>query len=830
MMKKLAMRLVLWFQDWPLRRKVLAILLVASTLPLLLAIVIACWNALELAHHQQYKRLESHTDLVVMQLENFHARHVGAAEMLGTVRPAKQYASASPKDRLHLIASLDRPLRFIEEFIAGVKHTQPGGLQLAYLSPNGNVIRAKQLGAAKVDLSRHINRFLREAVDTKQPTTSELYNAPELDSMTPTLAYAYPVLDDANDVALVAVIWADAGPVWRILADHAAPDGYLALFDQRGVRIGDTRGTQGLFHPAGELEPQERAAMVEGQRFGPDTSKLLAEVMPFPEQFDLARAPEDVFARKSKELIRAYDSTLDGAFALGVARRLPNAPGTLFYMVPRSTIIANALAGSWDLAVLLVVCVGCALVGGMLFARTILKPVEALAHAMKAFGRGHWAMRTPECGTDEIGRLAAGFNQMALRLEVTVTSLNKALAAQAASEAHLRAVMNTTADGLVTITETGIIDYACNRAAARMFGYKPDELIGQSIALVLTAPNGAWADGEIVRYLGIGPDAAEVAPREVEGRRKDGSRLPLWLAVGRVQADHARQFAISLHDLTRRKHEEQELRNARDAAEASNQAKSQFLANMSHELRTPLTAVIGYSEMLQEELRDAGHDDLLPDVAQIHSQSKHLLALINDLLDMSKIEAGKIALYLETFDLSATLCDVATTVDPLIAKNGNNLVIEGPDDLGSMHADVTRLRQCLLNLLSNSSKFTNHGTIRLTVSRATVDGADWITFAVSDTGIGMTPVQLDKLFQAFTQADLSTTRKYGGTGLGLIIMRRLCELMGGDIQVASTPGQGSTFTITLPALCRNIGEEAPPPPQPRGPAARPGSGNGAGRR
>jgi signal transduction histidine kinase/CheY-like chemotaxis protein len=259
----------------------------------------------------------------------------------------------------------------------------------------------------------------------------------------------------------------------------------------------------------------------------------------------------------------------------------------------------------------------------------------------------------------------------------------------------------------------------------------------------------------------------------------------------------------------------EEMRRARDAAEEHDRAKSQFLANMSHELRTPLTAVIGYSEILLEEARDSGQEALLPDLQQIHAQSKHLLKLINDLLDMSKIEAGKVQLFLETFDLATMVHEVATTVRPLLDKNHNALEIEARDDLGTMHSDVTRLRQCLLNLLSNSSKFTDNGTVTLAVSRETVKDDDWILFRVSDTGIGMTAEQMRRLFQAFTQADLSTTRKYGGTGLGLAITRRLCQMMGGDITVDSVKDKGSTFTIRVPADARRrpaeIEEPAPAP-------------------
>jgi signal transduction histidine kinase/DNA-binding response OmpR family regulator len=260
----------------------------------------------------------------------------------------------------------------------------------------------------------------------------------------------------------------------------------------------------------------------------------------------------------------------------------------------------------------------------------------------------------------------------------------------------------------------------------------------------------------------------------------------------------------------------EEMRRARDAAEEHDRAKSQFLANMSHELRTPLTAVIGYSEILIEEAREADQEEFLPDLQQIHTQSKHLLSLINDLLDMSKIEAGKVQLFLETFDLGTMVREVATTVRPLVDKNGNVLSVQAAEGLGTMHTDVTRLRQCLLNLLSNASKFTEKGTVTLTVSREKENGDDWILFCVADTGIGLTPDQMRRLFQAFTQADLSTTRKYGGTGLGLAITRRLCQMMGGDISVQSVKDKGSTFTIRLPSDARRrppeVEEPAPTTP------------------
>jgi signal transduction histidine kinase/ligand-binding sensor domain-containing protein len=262
-----------------------------------------------------------------------------------------------------------------------------------------------------------------------------------------------------------------------------------------------------------------------------------------------------------------------------------------------------------------------------------------------------------------------------------------------------------------------------------------------------------------------------------------------------------------------------ELLQAREAADQASKAKSEFLANMSHELRTPLNAIIGYSEMIQEELEDMGDTALVPDVEKIHGAGRHLLTLINDILDLSKIEAGKMSLLLEEIDVPVLVAEVAATVQPLVGKNRNRLVVDCPPNVGQMTADPTKVRQTLFNLLSNACKFTEDGTIRLDVVRGKCPdtGADNFTFRVSDTGIGMTPEQLSRLFQAFEQADTSTTRKFGGTGLGLAISRRFCKLMGGDIAVESTLHHGTAFTVTLPARVREpapadtAGTPGPPP-------------------
>jgi two-component system NtrC family sensor kinase len=244
---------------------------------------------------------------------------------------------------------------------------------------------------------------------------------------------------------------------------------------------------------------------------------------------------------------------------------------------------------------------------------------------------------------------------------------------------------------------------------------------------------------------------------------------------------------------------------SRQLAEAS-QHKSQFLANMSHELRTPLNAIIGVTEMLREDAEELKQDTEPLD--RVLSAGRHLLALINDILDLSKIEAGRMELNLETFALAPLINDVVKTIGPLAAKNGNQVAVHSDAAIGTIHADQMRLRQALLNLMSNANKFTEKGTVAIAAHRAQENGRDWITLSVADTGIGMTADQVGKLFQEFSQASSKTASKYGGTGLGLVISRRFCQMMGGDITVASAPGRGSTFTIHLPMSVENPKEGA----------------------
>jgi PAS domain S-box-containing protein len=375
-------------------------------------------------------------------------------------------------------------------------------------------------------------------------------------------------------------------------------------------------------------------------------------------------------------------------------------------------------------------------------------------------------------------------------------------------ESNLISIILDTTEALIMVLNPEGRILRFNRACQRLTGYSLDDIRGQPIWDVLLIPEEAdWVKADF-ETLPVGRFAHNY---ETYWLTRGGERrLVAWgctaLGNGGGEVEHVVCTGI---DITEHEQVVEELRQAKEAAEAANRAKSAFLANMSHELRTPLTVIIGYGEMLRFHAEARGYADLVPQLDSVVSSGHHLLTLINEILDFSKIEADKMELHLETFDLGTLINSLALTVQPLVKKNGNILQVHLADDAGTMRADAIKLRQVLFNLVGNAAKFTEQGNITLAVTRhpcsplvgnghAQADG-EWISFQIADTGIGIGPDQLANLFQPFSQAEVMINRKYGGTGLGLSISRRLCRLMGGDIDVSSELGQGSTFTVHLPA-------------------------------
>ncbi len=360
-------------------------------------------------------------------------------------------------------------------------------------------------------------------------------------------------------------------------------------------------------------------------------------------------------------------------------------------------------------------------------------------------------------------------------------------------------LLESTGEGIYGIDTTGHCTFM-NRAGSLILGGRPEQFLGREMHELVhhTQTDGspfATGDCPISRAL----QTAEGCRVDDDiFWRLDGKSVPVAYSTFPLRTGNIAEGAvITFTDIAGRKRAELDLIDAKVAAEQANEAKSQFLANMSHELRTPLNAVIMYSELLQEESEDRELDEFIPDLKRIRQAGKHLLELVNSLLDLSKIEAGKMELYLETFDVELLIREVASTVEPLVEKRNNTLLIETVG-LSTMHNDVTKIRQVLFNLLSNACKFTENGTIRLKVSQDASLGQ--VRFEVSDTGIGMSAEQTARLFQPFMQADASTTRKFGGTGLGLAIIKRFTDLMGGEVTVSSEAGVGTTFVVTLPNM------------------------------
>lgn len=388
---------------------------------------------------------------------------------------------------------------------------------------------------------------------------------------------------------------------------------------------------------------------------------------------------------------------------------------------------------------------------------------------------------------------------MVLGLTLLTSLVDRRFAILESSEERLRLIINTALDAVITMNGDGLITN-WNSEAEKIFGWPSSEALGRRLSEVILPVQGrAQYDRDLEFFLEKGHGMMARERKEITALHRDGHEFPAEVSISPVSYDSQWIFSSFIRDITEQKRAEKELLDAKQTAEEANRAKSVFLANMSHELRTPLNAIIGYSEMLQEETLELGKVDVMRDLQKIQSAGKHLLALINDILDLSKIEAGKMGLHLEVFDVVRMIEEIASTIAPDVARNSNTLKLNVGKNVGAMHSDATKVRQILLNLLSNSCKFTEHGTISLNVDRKTIDLRDWLQFEVQDTGIGITDAQKENLFQEFSQADTSISRKYGGTGLGLAITYRFAQLMRGTVTVDSQHGNGSRFTVLLPA-------------------------------
>jgi signal transduction histidine kinase/DNA-binding response OmpR family regulator/HAMP domain-containing protein len=483
---------------------------------------------------------------------------------------------------------------------------------------------------------------------------------------------------------------------------------------------------------------------------------------------------------------------------------------------------------------LLAAAAGCGMLAFALFMTGSLRRMTAYAERVAAGSDALVDLPDPS-GRDEIGTLARAFRRMVEQVRLRTRELRE-------SEARIRTILNTAAEGIVTIDEKGQLE-SFNQAAERIFGYPAADVRGQHFRkLLFRGRPGESGDSEVdlpsllgtslAAGSGGGTESSLMSisrvnntTREVVGRRRNGQPFPVEMSVSEVVLGDRLVYTAIMRDITDRKQAEsqiqrmtgelerrvrertaelvqanQALETARDLALEANRAKDAFLAVMSHELRTPLNAIIGYCDYWLHEAEEHDPTEMLDDLRKMHVSGRHLLTLINDILDLAKIQAGKMVLEMGEFDLPPLLDELKEWVEPLVQKNGNTLTVDAAAKLGLIRADRTRVRQVLLNLLSNAAKFTKDGAIRLQALRRIGGGrSEEVVFRVTDTGVGMKSEDVKRLFQPFVQVDSSSTRKHEGTGLGLAICRKLCELMGGAIEVDSQPGIGTTFTVRLPA-------------------------------
>lgn len=555
--------------------------------------------------------------------------------------------------------------------------------------------------------------------------------------------------------------------------------------------------------------------------YDPETSKAVRKEV--DTLIEKATAAVDAYSNDHRVLGNALMAQTQGPIK-AVDDRLANLVDRLeAESVARSDAALKSAHGVAD--TLLVVVIMAVIVGGavtLVVLQSITVPLRRLVGAMSEITGGNLDVKIPAAGRDEIGVMTKTLSL----LRDSLIERRRLEAEQEKAEQALRRVQTQLTEAIEAISEGFALFDAqdrlviCNRTYREMYSeldidIQPGirfEAIAQKVSrsgLIHEAETNA--DDWLKKRIEIHRNPAD----PYEQHRTDGQ----WVRISERKTQEGGIVGVftDITEIKRRtaqlEHAVESLAIARDEAAQATRAKSQFLANMSHELRTPLNAIIGITDMLEEDVRELGHDDLVEPLQRVSNAGKHLHRLINDILDLSKIEAGKLEFFLEDVDLAALLEECVSTTRSMAEKNDNRITLHCAPDIGKMRADVTRLRQIVLNLLSNANKFTKDGEIRLEAKTDTEDRAGCIAISVTDTGIGMTPEQMDKLFHEFSQADSSTTRRFGGTGLGLAICRRLCHMMGGTIDVTSAIGEGTTFTVKLPirAPGRDETEELPAP-------------------
>jgi PAS domain S-box-containing protein len=572
-------------------------------------------------------------------------------------------------------------------------------------------------------------------------------------------------------------ILADAGAqewVEQRLARHRNPEGPFLhhQWDGRWIQISERKtqdgGTVGVFTDVTELKRREEELATARDKATEAQGRLIDAIESIPEGFSLYDADDKlvIYNRRYRQM--------HGAGSVDVVNQ-----GVSFETIARNAAASGEICGAE------------AQVETWVAERLARHRDPKGAHLVRR-SDGRW-IQINERKTDDGGTVAT---------YADITDLKQAEQAIQESERRLRVIAEAAPMAVLIVTfDDGVIRYA-NQRFSQMFEIEGSSAVGLQAKVLYADPQHRE------RFVGALTEHGHVEGMEMLFKRAGGEEFWALMASQRIEFEGRPAMITGLVDISDRKRMEGELHNAIWASEQATRAKSDFVASMSHELRTPLNAIIGYSEILFEDAQSAGRESEMADLRKIQDAGKHLLGLIDNILDLSKIEAGKMTLYLETFELRPMIDSVAATVTALARKTGNALVVNCADEVGTIHSDLTKVRQILFNLLSNACKFTQNGTITLTALRDTNEAIDWIEFQVRDTGIGMTPDQQAKVFEAFTQADNSTTRTYGGTGLGLAITKSFCRLMGGDVTLTSEADKGTTFMVRLPAVTRAASDTA----------------------
>jgi PAS domain S-box-containing protein len=773
--------------------------------------------------------LAARGDHLADELDTFHRGYQLAARKLGALPTVIELCQAAAGEAERLRAA-----------VRGILAVYPAkDLSLrgaAILDLQGRVELATETRLEGLDLSRY--GFVREALHGT-PVISELFVAqPEVGSA-PSIAYLAPVEDATHSLAGVAVLWVQAEALWnlaRAANGLAGPDSYAVLFDDQGVRIAHTYSQEIVFHPGGLLAPAAIDAMVAERRFGARTRELLEQRRDSPEQFERARS-----AAPDSRLFRGF-GPVNQKWNLGVGRRLATVPWTLFYMIPETSLEAPLRRLTREKLLFAAALILLSLIAGALFAGVILQPIRSLSAATAALADGDLAARVAVDRGDEIGRLGASFNAMAERiaaqaaaltgtrddleqrvlertaelaataesLQAEVAERRRAEAALRESERSLATTLDSIGDAVIATDVEGRV-VRMNPVAEELTGWPVQDARGRPLAEVFSILNEEThlpVASPVARVLSEGIVvglANHTLLRSLTGavRPIADSGAPIRDAEGTIHG-----VVLVFRDRTEeRRSEELRLKSARLEAEnkrseEANRLKSEFLANMSHELRTPLNAIIGFGELLHDGRVGPVAPDQKEFLGDILASARHLLRLINDVLDLSKVEAGKMDLHPERVDLENLVGEVRDILRSLAAARRIALAAAIDPGVRNVFLDPAKLKQVLYNYLSNALKFTAEEGQVTVRARAEEDG--FFRLEVEDTGIGIGAEDLGRLFVEFQQLDTSPAKRFAGTGLGLALTKRIVEAQGGRVGVRSTPGVGSLFWAILPREARVV--------------------------